>query len=627
MIKKYSRFRFISFVFFVIVILIKLLVYADFINPYFNLIFVGRPILASLLIISSFSFLFNKKGSNIFLYILDILISILLIADINYFRYYKDIITIPVIRNGVLLGAVSNAVKSIIKPQDLLFLLDIVLIPILSVFTKHFKTKDYSLYNKPAHNSIKTRIILFVVIFCIGIFSNNHFINKLRAEQPGLLEGMYNKIYISNTLGSLNCHALDAKIFIEKTILSSRPVDEDVQANIKNYLLQNTKQTGTNLKGIGEGKNLIMIQVEALQEFVIGREIEGQEITPNLNRWIKKSLYFDNYYYQVAGGNTSDAEFMSNNSLYPAASGAAYYQYSRNTLVSLPHELKSKGYYTASLHPYKSGFWNRNAMYKAEGFDDFFSEINFNIDEKIGLGLSDESFFKQSLEKLDSFKTPYYSFLITLTSHFPYDDVEHYGDFNVGEYEGTFIGNYLKSIHYTDEQLGMFLDALEEKGTLDDSILVLYGDHFAIPKNHADQLYSFVGVDQDNELNWMKYQKVPLMIHFPGNEYKGINHETAGQMDLYPTLSNIFNLNNRYMFGRDIFNNDDRLVVFRSGSFTDGKVFYSSSSNKYYDMESNEEIQETPELKNKKLNAQIELNYSDTLLDHNLIKKFINSKE
>ncbi|MFD3156666.1 LTA synthase family protein [Haloimpatiens sp. FM7330] len=616
---------YVDLILFLVLVTIKLLIYGDVINPYFRTLGVLGPIFASVLVIASFSLLFKRKGRARYLYIFNIIISAFIIADINYFRYYKDVLTIPVIRNGILLGAVNSAVKDILKPQDLLLLTDIILIPIVKSILKHmeYKKKTFSRKFKLENNiSFKKRAISFVILFAVGFISNKYYIHKLRVEQPRLIEGMYNKIYICNAIGNLNCHFLDVYNFVNKSFFDKKAINNEKQKDIKTYLTNNTKPSGDKFKNVGKDKNLIMIQVEALQEFVINQKIEGQEITPNLNRWLKRSLYFDNYYYQVAGGNTSDAEFMSLNSFYPATSGAAYYIYSGDEYNSLATELKDKKYDAAAFHGYKEGFWNRNVMYRKEGFDNFYGENSFNVDEKIGLGISDESFLNQSLEKMKKMKEPYFSFLVTLTSHFPFEAVDKYGEFNVGKYEDTFIGNYLKSIHYTDKQLGMFLDKLEKKGMLDDSIVVLYGDHFAIPRNHANELYSFVGVNGDTEFNWMKYQKVPLMIRFPNDENKGVNHVTAGQMDLYPTLANMFGLKNKYMFGRDIFNVEDRMVVFRTGSFIDDKVFYSSSNSNYYDLKAGEKLKETEELKKKKENAIKQLDYSDTLLDNNLIKSF-----
>lgn len=265
-------------------------------------------------------------------------------------------------------------------------------------------------------------------------------------------------------------------------------------------------------------------------------------------------------------------------------------------------------------------------MYKAQGFDDFYGQRSFTLDENVGLGLSDKSFLTQSIEKMSQFKKPYYSFLVTLSSHFPYNDTKAYGDFNVGEYEGTLLGNYLKAIHYTDEQLGMFLQQLQEKGMDKDSLIVLYGDHFAIPKENMDELYKFENETNKDDLQWYQYQKVPLIIHFPNDEYKGVNSTYSGQMDLYPTLANLLNLQEKYMFGKDILNSKDQKVVFRNGSFTDGKVFYISWTNTYYDISSGQKIPETTELKEKKEQYLSELQYSDDLLNHNLLKEIKTSK-
>lgn len=333
-------------------------------------------------------------------------------------------------------------------------------------------------------------------------------------------------------------------------------------------------------------------------------------------------MYFDNYFYQVAGGNTSDAEFMSNNSLYPAASGAAYYTYSGNYYDSLASQLKNNDYYTAALHGYSEGFWNRNVMYKSESFDNFYGEHSFNVDEEVGLGLSDKSFLNQSIEKIKTFKEPYFSFLVTLSSHFPYDDGKGYGDFNVEKYENSLLGNYLRGIHYTDDQLGMFLDKLEQEGITKNSIIVIYGDHFAIPKEHIDELYKFENVNNPDDLKWFQYQKVPLIIHFPEDQNSGINHTYGGQMDLYPTLANLFNLPREYMFGKDLINSNSNKVVFRNGSFTDGNVFFVSWTNTYYDVKTGKMIPETEELKKKKEQYIKELGYSDDTLNHNLIKIF-----
>ncbi|WP_411682298.1 LTA synthase family protein [Clostridium thailandense] len=605
----------VDIIIFFILVTAKLFHYAKIISPYTIQYNLKLAIIASILPIISIAFILTKRRL-VFLYIADLILSSLLVVDMIYFKYYKDIISIRAISNSVLLSGVTASVEQLIMPSDFIYLVDVAILFPLIIFRKRIQIKHYS---------SNVRISLFALVVAIGIIIDGLSISSLNKQQPLLLTTMSNKLYIANSLGVLNYHMLDLYNFsstsIKNTKISTQRIEE-----IKAFLNKEHIKVSENLSGEGLGKNLIVIQVEALQQFVINSEVNGNIITPNLNRWINKSLYFDNYFYQVAAGTTSDAEFMSMNSLYPAESGAAYYVYVGDTLESSPKLFNNKGYYTAAMHGYAEGFWNRESMYKTEGFKNFYGEHSYNINETVGLGLSDKSFLNQSIEKIKTFKQPYYTFLITLSSHFPFNDTKGYGNFDVGKYENTLLGDYLKGIHYTDEQLGNFLDKLEQEGIMKNSIVVVYGDHYAIPNTDVSQLYEFENVTEQTDLTWYMYQKVPMFIHFPNDNHKGVNHTYSGQMDLLPTLANMFNLPIKYTFGKDIMNTNTQYILFREGSFTDGKVFYISWTNTYYDIATGKTIAETPELKMKKEEILNDLSYSDDILNHNLIKKFEGSK-
>lgn len=601
---------------FFILITIKLFHYARIISPYKFQYTLEAAVIASILPIISIAFILTKRRLT-FLYITNFILSLLLVVDMIYYKYYKDIISIRAISNSVLLAGVSSSIKQLVVLSDFIYLVDVVILFPVIILAKRIKIKYYSR---------NIRMCLFALVFLIGIIVDGLSINELNKQQPLLITTMSNKLYIANSLGVLNYHILDLYDFSSSSIKSKNISNQRIN-EIKTFFNNKHIQTSGNLSGEGVGKNLIVIQVEALQQFTINSKINGNEITPNLNKWINKSLYFDNYFYQVAAGTTSDAEFMSMNSLYPAESGAAYYRYVGDALESSPKLFNSKGYYTAALHGYAEGFWNRELMYKTEGFNKFYGEHSYNIDETVGLGLSDKSFLNQSIEKLKTFKQPYYAFLITLSSHFPFNDTKGYGNFHVGQYENTLLGDYLKGIHYTDAQLGNFLDKLQQDGIMKNSIIVVYGDHYAIPTTDVNQLYKFENVSEQTDLTWYKYQKVPMFIHFPSDKHNGINHTYSGQMDLLPTLANMFNLPIKYVFGKDIMNTNTQYVLFREGSFTDGKVFYISWANLYYDIATGKPIAETPELKKKKEEILNDLSYSDDILNHNLIKKFEESNK
>lgn len=600
----------------IVILTIKAINYNKLISPtFFSIRFIFQAIFSSVVVACSISLLFKPKGRIRFLYIFNLVISILLIADSAYYRYFKDCISLSVIRNGILLSGVSSSLKDLLKPNDFIYILDcIILIPILKI----------SKYSSNSKSSFKIRLAKFLIILAVFLPFDAIKVYNLSIDQPNLISTMVNKLYLTKILGILNFQALDCFNITSTKISNLKSIPKAKEAKIKNYLTEkNSNYTTSNFKEFGKGKNLIVLQVEALQGFVINKKVNGQEITPNLNKWINKSLYFNNYFYQVASGVTSDAEFLSNNSLYPASSGAAYYIYCNDNYDSLAKQMNNSGYYSAAINGYKEGFWNRNVMYKAEDFDNFYGEHNYNINETVGLGLSDKSFFNQTIPMLKNFKQPYFSFLITLSSHYPYDDQKGYGNFDTGKYKGTFLGNYLNGIHYTDAQIGMFLDKLEKDGVLDNSILVIYGDHYAIPKNGIEQLYSFENLKNPTNLDWYELQKVPMLIHFPQDANKGVNSMYSGQVDLYPTLANLFGLQKKYMFGSDLLNTKNNIVTFRNGSFTDGNYFYVSFEDRYYDIKKKSPISPNAKLKTMKQNALTELEYSDNILNHNLLKKFL----
>jgi phosphoglycerol transferase MdoB-like AlkP superfamily enzyme len=598
---------------------LKILVYAKFIKPdYFSYSYVIRPVVSSALIVCSVLFLIENKRRLKLVLLYNLVISILIICDLNYYRYFKDIPSLSVVRNGLLLGPVKSSIASLFKVDDLLFLCDVPLM--LSIFKMYRKKIQ-------AQSKLAFRFFSFIIILVLGVQVNYKYFNKLSVEQPKLLTTMFNRVYIANELGILNAHGVDIYNEVRNSIERNTKISNEEIMTIKSFLNTNSESSSVKFSGAAQGRNLIMIQVEALQEFVINKSVDGKEITPNLNRWIKKSAYFNNFYYQVSAGGTSDAEFMSNNSLYPAPSGAAYYLYYNNEYNSIGNMLKKKGYDTAAFHGFKGTFWNRDVMYKSEGFNTFYSEMDYNVDSKIGLGLSDDSFFNQSLDKIKALKEPYYAFLITLSSHFPYDDRKGYGEFISGDLKDTLMGDYLNAIHYTDEAIGKFLDNLEKNSMLSDTILVIYGDHSAIPKDNEQELAKFMKVDNFDELQWTKLQKVPMLIHFPKDKHRGIYNNYGGQIDIYPTLSNLLSIENEDVIGKDLFNSTGNTVIFRNGSFINSNVYYSSQSGAYYNTNTKVKIEETEDLKTLKNFSVTQLEYSDEILKHNLIKKYNGNME
>ncbi len=347
------------------------------------------------------------------------------------------------------------------------------------------------------------------------------------------------------------------------------------------------------LFGVAKGRNLIVIQIESMQNLVINKTYNGQELTPNLNQIIKdNSVYFDHYYQQIGSGNTSDAEFATNNSIYGTLSSFTYKLYDDNYFRGLPKLLKEQGYESAVYHAHEDrNFWNRENAYYSIGFDTYYGGIGgtdkgqFDMTEWMGWGLTDSEFFKQSMNYLKDMTQPFYSFIITLSNHHPYEMLDKYQFIDLlPEDKGTIFGNYLNSVAYTDYALGQLMQELKDAGLYDNSIIAFYGDHMGLPKTDDeihDSVSRFLGKDYDFDT----MMSIPLIITVPGAE-QNINQTVGtvgGQLDFLPTIAYLmgFDSLDTVYLGHNLLTIDSGFVAEQTymtkGSFFSDDVAYEMS--------------------------------------------------
>lgn len=406
------------------------------------------------------------------------------------------------------------------------------------------------------------------------------------------------------------------------------------------YLRNRAKTIGGKYTGVGKGKNLIVIQVEALQNFVIGLNYDGQEITPNLNKLIadESGLYFRKYFELIGRGKTSDAEFVTQNSLYPSMDNETYTAYEDNTFYGLPWILRDNGYTSWVFHGYKKEFWNRDKAYPKQGFERFISEEDYQLGETLGFGLTDKDFFEQSISYIKEMKKPFYAFMITLSNHSPFEMPEEYQKISLRkEHKGTLLGNYLQTVHYTDEQIGKFIENLKKEGLYEDTIICLYGDHFGLLTSDEENvrvMTDFLGCPYDFD----EMMNIPLIISIPGSGIKEKISNVGSELDFLPTILNIMGLKNEkgVMFGIDLVNSDKgfapQQMYASKGSFIgDEKMFVMSGDGIYdhsraFHLDTRKPV-DIKECRSGYERAIRELNKCDFLLKNNLMKDIIHGKE
>ncbi len=553
------------------------------------------------------------KRKNIIFLIIYSLLSLLMFADTMYYNYYNQTVSIKQLWQAKNVAAVPESFVATLIPTSFLLFADI---PIIYYYFKKF-LKDNS---KRAAWSYK-RELKYIAIGFVSIF----ILLVVNPFESKTIDKVNSVEFFSN-------HVNDIYNAIAESVVTDEVPEKEVLDTVKEVTPQ---VSGPKYKNIGEGKNLIVIQVEALQNFVVNAQYNGQVITPNLNAFLQQdTVYFDRYYTTIGKGNTVDAEFSTLNSLYPVIDRECYTLYQNNTFDGLPWLLRDKGYDALAIHGYKGEFWNREAAYPGQGFQNFYSMEDLDQSDIIGLGISDKSMFRQAANILEKQKKPFFSFIITLTSHHPFVIEDKDVTLKIKpEDEGTKFGSYLKTVHYFDEAFGQFIQELKNEGLYDNTVIALYGDHHALNlnmDNNKEMMEKYLGRTYDYD----EMLRIPLMIHVPGSGVKETIHTTGGQIDFLPTIANIMGLkfDQPYILGQDLCNATDGFAAFTAylfrGSFIHNNVMFEISREGVFDGSRAWDIKtETP------LDAsQYEEDYnraitvkktSEEILNQDLIKNYI----
>ncbi len=535
---------------------------------YYSLIKVNRMeivmIVLSLIVWAAIYICFGRSGlkrkTGIFLAVY-FLLSLLMFADTMYYNYYNQTVSIRQLWQAKSVAAVPKSFIATLIPASFLLFLDI---PFAYYSFKKYATKEILQKIYPWR---KFKYILYVLTAMIITLIVNPF-------HSAAIERV-------NSMEFFTSHVTD----IYETISDNLAQEEMEQEEILEVLEKVTPETKLpKYNGIGKGKNLIVIQLEAVQDFVIGAEYNGQEITPNLNRLVEENtLYYDHYYTNTGKGNTADAEFSSMNSLYPVDDGESYRLFQDNTFHGLPWLMREQGYYAFAVHGFEGTFWNRESAYPNQGFQDFYSMEDLEQDELIGMGISDKSMFRQLVGILQQQTTPFFTFAITLSNHHPFDIDDQYRTMTLKpEDEETKFGDYLQSVHYTDEAIGQLIADLKAAGLYENTVIALYGDHHGLNcgmEEVMEQMNAFIGrtYDYDEMLN------VPMMIHVPGSGVKQTITTTGGQVDFMPTVANVMGLalDETFTVGQDLSNATDGFVAFTTylfeGSFATNDIIFEIS--------------------------------------------------
>ena len=555
---------------------------------------------------SHFNYKLNKVLNMIFLFLISFYAFIQLGFN-NFLGVYASL------NSSSQLGAVTDYVREFILSFKWTYYLEFIpfiLSLILIIFTKNNLKNDF----KENKWWIRTIVFVFLLLASCGIYYGTLKVKFLQnrfqtVSNLDLFKYPDPPTMAVRQLGILAFGVSDVKNYLVPTVLSeeiieykkqvqevtdySRVIDDTIMENIianeKNenynsinkYFISQSITPKNDMTGVFEGKNLIIIMMESVSDIFI-----NEEYYPNFYKLYSQGWHWENNYSprnSCSTGNNELSALISQYSIYNSCT-ANYYK-NNKYFESLFNLFNNAGYYTTSYHNYTDSYYYRNTIHPNLGSQKFYDVRALKIPYQSYYRdwSSDADLMAKYLEIMDTFEEgkPFMSWITTVSSHQPYSVSSILGDKYLSDFKDTGypwdLRRYMSKLKELDKGLGILIDGLEERGMLEDTVIVLYGDHYpyGLSKNTISKVLTY-------NLNDYEIERVPFVIYNSGQPQQ-INTQYTSYMNILPTVANLFNLDYdpRFYMGHDLFDADyENKVVFADGSWKNDKVYYNAANGK-----------------------------------------------
>ena len=471
--------------------------------------------------------------------------------------------------------------KNLIFPAMLVFILHYIGILSLNWFHQDaLPIKASELYENPYIADLSlNQLGLSTFIICdtrnliFGVKETEEIIEIIPEEHVVINEPSYKRI-------------IDDSAWIEKMNNES---NETIRL-IDEYLMNRPITPRNEYTGIFKDKNLIYIMVEAFDYMGI-----DEQLTPTLYKLTQDGFFFDHFFSPQYSCATGESEFIGLTSLIPRTGICSPNTYTDNTYNrSIFNLFNEAGYFSSSYHNYSDKFYQRTEIHKKLGSSKFYN--NDDLDIKTLRGWPSDVNLMEEAFKIYGTHEKFFSYIITSSTHFPYDIDSTLGNRYSEQIKALYpdipmhVLRYKSKAMELDKSIETLIDLLTNQGILDDTVIILYGDHF--PLKTDKQLLLDYGDPYNNRDRGFNINILPMIIY--NSEVKGSQiSKVSSTFDLVPTIANLFDLNYdpRYYFGVDLFDTtQERTVPYASLSWNNELGAYSSSSAKFYPFDPNSSL-------------------------------------
>ncbi|HEY4537794.1 MAG TPA: sulfatase-like hydrolase/transferase, partial [Erysipelothrix sp.] len=375
---------------------------------------------------------------------------------------------------------------------------------------------------------------------------------------------------------------------LEDLSLKNRVVDDTVWLSVRdkeenqtlksidNFFLNQDFTPENEMTGLFSEKNFIYILVEAFDSIAI-----HPTLTPTLYKLKTEGLFFNHFYSPQFNCATAESELISLTSLYPVIDtctmSAHYEQASPQTLFNL---FKKEGYKTSSFHNWNDEFYPRSIIHPVLGSEDY-RDVDSLIPYLISGWQSDLTMMEGVVDYLNDHEEPFMSYIITSSTHLPYDEPSELGLRYQNLVKEVYpeapleILTYLSKAIELDKAMAYLLENLAD---IDNTVIALFADHrpLKMPAEYINQYAEhdrYFGYDLD---------QTPFIIYHNNTEAQVIE-KVSSTIDMAPTIANLFALDydTRLFLGKDIFSDEENIVIFQSGSWYNQVGYFSSYDSQF----------------------------------------------
>jgi lipoteichoic acid synthase len=541
------------------------------------------------LIILFFLMFFKPSTIRILVIILISIISMLFLLQDIYHSIVENFYSIQIAGDFTLgLSFVGDAFLAL-RFKHLLYLVPIIIVLLLNRYYPHMYKSDYRYLKQPLFVLIAAAFFINTATNQIDDTYQSGNISYIYSEKD-LYDYVYDSQKTVKTFGLLTYVQRDIMNLFRTSPLRTN----EYLVLLEDFISQRPRHQINAFSNILKNKNFIMIMAESFDTYAI-----HEVLTPNLYQ-MKTEASFNNYYSPLYYRSTADTEFMSQLSLFPNKNVTLSMEaYKDNTFTNtLPRLFEQQGYKTFSYHNYIDYFYPRAYFHtNTLGFQVYKGASALGLLDEVPKGSlifnhiwqRDSDLITLTVDEFineDKFFVNY----ITVSGHFNYNSDHEVVPFHIEaldlylEETNTTLPNdiyyYLATAMELDFAIGLLKEALAEKNKLDDTIIMIYGDHYAYAIDE-EVIWDYDTIKKDDDI--FELHKVPLIFHAPNTKLQSSFNRYMSSIDILPTISNLFglNLNYQHVFGVDVFSTRDAIVKFPNLSFISQDFYYNSLTDVY----------------------------------------------